>query len=362
MSLRTVVGVVRVVVWQGKDPTDKHWGCPIRERWGLRAHQQMSPALEEKLAFTATLAGSYDAVALVAGKWGCAVDDSVVHALVQRVGSVAQAQTQQRLKQPARESDPRRGASELALLMLDGWFARFRGPGWGKKRTKKERVEWHEVKNGVFYLHEQAARTEGGRGLIAEKVVVRSLGQPMELGQRLHWEALRGGLGRAKDQLVLGDGIAWIWNLKADRWPGARELLDFWHGSQHLWELGRACNGMDEPKATPWVEERLHQLRHGQEHSVLKEINTLEGSRSQTGKIIRRERKYFARQARRMNYKAIADRGWPIGSGPVESSCRQDQCRFKRPGQFWTPAGFRSLSALDEARRNDHWDELWSTV
>jgi hypothetical protein len=322
----------------------------------------MSPALEERLAFTATLAGSYDAAAQVAAKWSCPMDDSVIHALVQRVGSVAQAQTRQRLKKPAQESDPRRGASELALLMLDGWFARFRGPGWGKKRTKKERVEWHEVKNGVFYLHEQAARTEGGRGLISEKVVVRCLGQPMELGQRLHWEALRGGLGRAKDKLVLGDGIAWIWNLKADRWPDARELLDFWHGGQHLWELGRACNGMDETKATPWVEERLHQLRHGQEQFVLREINSLQGSRSRTGKIIGRERKYFAKQAKRMNYKTIADRGWPIGSGPVESSCRQDQCRFKRPGQFWTQTGFGNLSALDEARRNDHWDELWSAI
>jgi len=204
MSLRTVVGVVRLMAWQGKDPVDNHWGCPIRERWGLQAHQQMSPALAEKLAFTATLAGSYGAAAEVAGKWGCEVDDSVIHALVQRVGSLAEAQTQERLKQPPQESQAQRRASELALLMVDGWFARFRGPGWGKKRTKKERVEWHEIKNGVFYLHEQAGQTEGQRGMITEKTLVRCLGQPMELGQRLHWEAVRGGLGRARDKLVLG--------------------------------------------------------------------------------------------------------------------------------------------------------------
>jgi hypothetical protein len=42
--------------------------------------------LEEKLAFTATMAGSYEAAGLVAAKWGSAVDDSVIHALVQRVG------------------------------------------------------------------------------------------------------------------------------------------------------------------------------------------------------------------------------------------------------------------------------------
>jgi hypothetical protein len=362
MGLRTVVGAVKLKVWQGKDPADKHWGCPIREYWGLQGHQQMSPALAEKLAFTATLAGSYEAAAQVAGKWGCEVDDSVIHALVQRVGREAEAKTQQRLEQPPQESQPQRRASELALLMLDGWYARFRGPGWGRKRTKKDRVEWHEVKNGVFYLHEQAGQTEGQRGVIADKTVVRSLGQPMELGQRLHWEAVRGGLSRAKDKLVLGDGIAWIWNLKANRWPEARELLDFWHGGQHLWALGRAVNGMNEMKAKPWVEKRLQQLRHAGDSSLLKEIGALKESRSQAGQSIRKEKNYFAGQSHRMNYKEIADRGWPIGSGPVESSCRQDQCRFKRPGQSWTQAGFRNLSALDEARRNNHWDELWLSV
>ncbi len=121
MSLRTVVGVVKVVVWQGQDPTDKHWGCPMRERWGLKAHQQSSPALEERVAFTATLAGSYEAAAQLAGKWGCPVDDSVIHALVQRVGRVAQAQTQQRLQEPARESDPQRGGFG-ASVVDGGWL------------------------------------------------------------------------------------------------------------------------------------------------------------------------------------------------------------------------------------------------
>jgi hypothetical protein len=319
----------------------------------------MSPVLEEKLAFTATLTGSYEAAAQVAGKWGSEADDSVVHALVQRVGSKAEAQTQARLKGLPQESQPQRRASQLALLMVDGWFARFRGPGWGKNETKKDRVEWHEIKNGVFYLQEQAGRSEGGRGVIADKTVVRSQADSTDLGRRLHWEALRGGLGRAKEQLVLGDGIPWIWNLKANRWPEARELLDFWHAGQHLWSLGRACNGMDEAKAKPWVEKRLRRLRHGREQRLLKEISTLKASRSQVGKMVHKEQNYFDGQAQRMNYKEIADRGWPIGSGPVESSCRQDQCRFKRPGQSWTQRGFGNLSALDQARRNNHWDQLW---
>jgi hypothetical protein len=362
MTLRTVVGLVKLQVWHGRDPQDEHWGCPIRERWGLQAHQQMSPALVEKLAFTATMSLSYEAAAQVAGKWGCPVDDAVIHALVQRVGAQAEAQTQERLKQLPQEQQPGRRASEVALLMVDGWFARFRGAGWGKKKTRHERTEWREIKNGVFYLQEQAGRTEGGRGVVTDKVVVRTRGDATDLGQRLHWEALRGGLGRSQEQLVLGDGIAWIWNLKASRWPAARELLDFWHGSQHLWSLGHACHGRDRAAVQPWVEQRLHNLRHGQEQRVLKGISRLKVSRSQAGQIVSREKNYFAGHAGRMNYEEIADRGWPIGSGPVESSCRQDQRRFKGPGQSWSAEGFDHLSALDQARRNNHWDELWFTT
>jgi transposase len=63
----------------------------------------------------------------------------------------------------------------------------------------------------------------------------------MEFGRRLHWEALRGGLGRAQAKLVVADGAPWIWNVAQDSWAGASEVLDFYHASQHLWDLGRAC-------------------------------------------------------------------------------------------------------------------------
>ena len=144
-----------------------------------------------------------------------------------------------------------------------------------------------------------------------------------------------------------------------DRWAGAKQLLDFYHGSEHLWALGRASHGQDEAQAKPWVERRLHQLRHGQERVVLKEIAALKRPRGQLGQVVRKEQNYFAGQAGRMSYQAMADRGWPIGSGAVESACRQSQRRFKGPGQFWTQPGLRHLCALDEARLNNHWDQLW---
>ena len=362
MRLRTVVGVIQLQVLHGQDPADEHWGCPVREHWGLSAHQQLSLALEDKLAFTITATASYEEAAALAQKWGAVVSDSALHALARRLGSRAEARTQARLKTTPVERAPARAPTKLAVLMLDGWLVRQRGPGWGKKKTSQPRVAWHEWKTGVYYRQEQAGRTAGGRGVLAGKIVIGWQGEPLEFGRRLHWAALRGGLGRAQARLVVADGAPWIWNVAQDRWAGATQMLDFYHASQHLWELGRALHGTDEAATAQWVEPRRHQLRHGREQQVLAEIAGLKARRGAAGAVVRREQNYFATHAGRMNYRAIHRRGWPIGSGPVESACRQRQCRFKRPGQFWTPQGMRHLSALTEARHNHHWDELWTSA
>ena len=357
MALRTALGVVKVKVWYGKDPASKQWGCPMRQRWGLRSYQEMSPGLEDRLAFTVTATGSFNEAAAVAQRWGCSVDDSTLPALTQKLGRRAEQQTQARLASGPQEMQPQRAASKLAVFMLDGWQARYRGPGWKKKKTKEKRVEWHEMKVGVFDLQEQAGRTSGDRGVLTEKVVVSWQGAGAELGKRLHWEALRRGLGRAQWILIVGDGAPWIWNVATDRWANGVEVLDFYHASEHVWELGRALFGEDQAKE--WVQERLHELRHGKEERFLTQLAELPVPRGQRGKAVREQQNYFTNQAQRMNYQQIAQRGWPIGSGAVESACSGQQNRFKRRGQFWTHEGLGNLAALKGARENNHWDNLW---
>ena len=98
MQLRTVSGVVELKVLHGQDPSDRHWGCPVREHWGLTCHQQLSLALEDKLAFTITATGSYEQAAAVAQKWGVPVTDSCLHALTHRLGARAEASLQRQME------------------------------------------------------------------------------------------------------------------------------------------------------------------------------------------------------------------------------------------------------------------------
>ena len=107
------------------------------------------------------------------------------------------------------------------------------------------------------------------------------------------------------------------------------------------------------------VEARLHELRHGQEEAFLAQMAGLKRLRGEKGQAVREQQHYFARQSHRMNYQALARRGWPIGSGAVESACSGHQNRFKRRGQFWTQQGLARLAALKQARQNNYWDQLW---
>lgn len=357
MTLRTSFGPVALRVWRGENPARGKWGIPIRERWGLGPHQQLSPALEDKLAYFATVTGSYEAAARLARKVGVAIEDSTVRALVQRLGRRAEVQIRARLQSVPAESSPARAPSALAVVMVDGFQVRHRGPGWGQKKTPQPRVLWHEEKVGVFYRHEQNAA-----GQLTDKVVVSCAGPPVDLGERLHWEARRGGLARAQNILGVGDGAPWVWQLMNARWSGAHQLLDFYHASEHLHALGEALHPREEAARRRWVEKQCHDLRHGQEPRVLRRLRALRAGRGAAGAAIRREQNYFATHARRLNYAAMAARGWPIGSGAVESACAQKQGRLKRPGQFWTASGLRHLNALMEARDNGHWDELWLTA
>ena len=200
MHLRTAGGSVELRVYHGRDPSLGRWGGPIRQQWGLSAHQQLSPGLQERLAFTVTATGTYAQAAAVAAKWGCPIDEATLKALVQRLGSRAEARTKQRLATTPAEALPPPAPSALMVLQLDGWprsergwQVRQRGPGWGRKTTNKPRVEWHELKTGVAYRHEQAGQTAGGRGVVCEKVVVSWQGEPLELGRRRTVDLARGG-------------------------------------------------------------------------------------------------------------------------------------------------------------------------
>jgi len=222
--------------------------------------------------------------------------------------------------------------------MMDGWLLRHRGTDWGRKPAEAagERVAWQECKSAVIY-HLRSRRQDGReRGLLVEKFVVTHVGEPLEFGRRVQAEARRRGLGEAPQVFVVADGGVWIWNIVADRFAAATGVLDFYHASQHLWDLAHTLHPDNETGARAWVEPLLHQLRHGGEAGVLQTCRTCRRGCAQRAQAapptVAREINYFTEHREHLHYAARAAEGCPIGSGAMESLCGQLQGRFKRGG------------------------------
>jgi len=368
LTLHTVVGAVTIEVDYGQEASTRRWVCPARQAWGLGPHQKMTPALTERACYTVTATGSYAKAAALCGKWGSLLDDATIHAAVQRVGQRAQAQETARLQQgpEVRPAERKRPGPAALVIMLDGWMVRQRGVDWGWEPTEApgERVAWHEVKRAVIYRLEQAGRSAGGRGLSADKSVVAYQGEPLEFGRRVQAEADRRGLGSAQAVYVVADGAVWIGNVQEDRFAQALGLLDFSHAADHLWAVAEALYPDQPQRARAWVESLRHQLRHGQEQTVVRRLEPLAARCAArplpVQEVVERERDYFVSHREHLHYQQMEQRGCPVGSGAVESLCSQLQGRFKRCGQFWTEPGLTRLLSVDICLRNGDWDALWN--
>ena len=128
----TGAGRVDVQAGYGLDPRDRHWGCPLRERWDLAAYQPLSPGWPQPLAFPLTGATAYEGAAALRRHPGHPADDPTLHTRAPTRGARAEEPTRERLKHPVAEPASQRAGSEVGGLMLEGWMGRRRGPGGGE--------------------------------------------------------------------------------------------------------------------------------------------------------------------------------------------------------------------------------------
>ena len=364
LGLDTVVGKVNLRVRHGYDPEEEAWVCPTRQAWGLKPYERKTPELQARLAYTATVAGSYAEAEKLATIWGTPVSDTSIHQCVQELGEQARE-----LTLPLAAPAPSERAFDL-VLMMDGWLTRERGPDWsaGPRKKNPERVEWKEIKSAVIYRLAQRAENASGRGLLLEKYVVAEPPDtsPLDFGQAVREEALRRGLARAKTVYLVMDGAVWLWDLAEDRFRTAVKTLDFHHAREHLNTIAEALYGAGTQRARDWLAEQVRSLRHGDEALLVNRLEDLLQSQAQakrptkTRKTITREVKYFRGHRDHLHYQDREDEGAPLGSGAVESLGKQLQRRMRGCGQFWRRSGLSNLLKLSVLAKNDDLHLLWN--
>ncbi len=358
----------------GRCPRCRRYVAPADEALGLDKHEQSSPDLAEKMSWLATRLPPAQAAEVFEHLTGQSLSPSRIdrqarkkgeQALEQREEDRRRALSTEQRQEFSRENRPQDEPADFTLaILMDGWMIRERDQ-WGLTESLRalgqQPKRWHEVKAARLFRLASRAQTQNGRTLLLESRYVATRGETEDLSELLHTEAVRFGLLRARRVLVIADGGVWIWNIAADRFSWAEGTLDFYHASEHLWAVANAMFGEGSEEARLWAEPLLHQLRHGGEARVLKTLGDLAAMARELpiADTLRREARYFESHRQHLGYEAKAVRGEPIGSGAMESACKQYQLRFKRPGQFWQPATEEWLLELDNRRRNGRWDSLW---
>lgn len=345
----------------------RKWRFPADTALGLEETAGYSPRVQEMAALLASKMPVGEASAVLEHLTGVKLPRATLDREARRQGERAR-KLRRHSDESASRQKPVQGELVLEpyqmIIQLDAWNIRERDE-WGKtdtlRRKGQEPERWHWVYTGTCFRLDHRGKTAGARPVISERGFVATREGIEGLREQLHAEALRRGLGQAAGALVIGDGAVWIWRLADDRFKDARQRLDFYHAVQHLAAVGRALFGEDKDQLKSWLRPLVQQLKH---QSAIKVVEQLEQILAQmpagaSAQAVEKEVAYFHEHRERMDYRAAARRGEPIGSGAVESTCRQAQCRFKRPGQYWSQQGDEALLCLETFWRNGRWHLLF---
>jgi len=324
----------------GHAPFDAHFQiCP-----GSR-----SAGLDEALALLGATQDSFaDAAQVLARLTLVQISPNSVRAATETLGATLMAtQTAQVAAVQAGQTRPIASmpAPDRLYVTMDGVLAHLHDGGW------------REIKVGCCYTT-TTRRDRQHPGQVAihahQPSYVTALTEAETFGWHLWCEAARRGVMQAAEVVVLGDGAHWIWNMADALFPQATQILDWYHASQYLWDAATAIWGAAHPERVGWARDQLADLWDGKVDAVLAGLAT----HADAGEGVTAAISYYTTHRTRMDYPTYRARGMQIGSGSVESACKQlVSARLKGAGMIWDGEGAEAVAAVRACLKSGRWAE-----
>jgi len=156
--------------------------------------------------------------------------------------------------------------------------------------------------------------------------------------------------------VFLGDGAPWIW----DRVPDLANnqsvcILDFYHATERLSEICKEFYGEQTEQYwqqfTRWRESFLE----GKVEKVIAELKQMRGKcKGKKRHFLQGHISYFEDNKERMHYAQYMAMKLPIGSGTIESACKNViGARMKQGGMTWSESGAEGMLQIRASLRSE---------
>jgi hypothetical protein len=229
---------------------------------------------------------------------------------------------------------------------------------------------WRDVKAAVFARRQRGEPASAAqwdkRKLPAPGVrsVIAAVEDAATFGQRCQAEGRRLALNDPTTLSVLGDGAEWIWNLSQKHFPGAAEVLDIYHGIEHLADGSRQVFGEGASETTLFTDKGRTRLLEDGYAGVIEWIGEINAARipaNGDGAALGSVLNYFAGHQHRLPYALRLRRGQSIGSGLIEGTIKQLlNRRLKQTGARWKVGHVGPFVELGALADSPEWHAYWS--
>ncbi len=195
---------------------------------------------------------------------------------------------------------------------------------------------WKEIKLGRIMVVETKQEEEGVHSWDIQHSQYVGTMEDSDYFQPMLEEALP--KDSACRMVFVLDGATWMRNWVTASYPGAVQVLDFFHALEKLGEVAQYT-----PDPVAWLGKQRERLLDNGVDEVYNCIATLNMPEKEKGEILG----YIDNNRQRMRYKDYRAQGLMIGSGHIEAAHRTVlQARMKLSGQRWSLSGGANMVKL----------------
>jgi hypothetical protein len=214
--------------------------------------------------------------------------------------------------------------------------------------------DWHEMKSGAWWTIDGQ-----GQAHVAQYYVETASAEAF--GDLVWTTGFAQHADQAKELVFITDGAEWIERLITHHFPHAVTIVDWFHAAQYLTPVA-ALAAPTPDKQADWLARARADLWEGRLDTVIQACQLCVRPRLKTeddpAQIAVR---YYTNQRHRLDYPTYRAQGYCIGSGVMESACKQlGLQRLKIAGARWGQdrQSARRVAKARAVYLSGHWDTL----